>query len=127
MVWIHTLPIEIEEIYFMIRLSTRGNPIVLFGAWGGETSLDDLIDQYYALGTEPQYEKLHIQSIVDIPLRTVVYTIKNVAGTRSSHLTTRSHMLYALQCMEPTVFNCCEGMLVCLKYQLNKCKRGILK
>ena len=29
--------------------------------------------------------------------------------------------------MEPTVFNWCEGMLVCLKNQLNKCKRGMLK
>ena len=35
-------------------------------------------------------------------------------------------MVYALECMEPTVFNWCEGMLVNLKTQLNKCKRGTL-
>ena len=64
---------------------------------------------------------------MDHPLRTVVYTIGKVEGTRSAHITTRSHMLYALQCMDPTVFNYCEGMLVCLKDQLNKCKRGTLK
>ena len=29
--------------------------------------------------------------------------------------------------MDPTIFNWCEGMLACLKSQLNKCKRGTLK
>ena len=57
----------------------------------------------------------------------MVYTIGKVVGTRSTHLTTRSHMLYALKCTDPTVFNGCEGMLVSLKDQLNKCKRGNLK
>ena len=127
MVGIHTLSIEIEDIYFLTGLSRRENPVVLSRARRGETSLDDLIDQYCALGRESQFGKLRIQSIVDCPLMIVVYTIEKVAGTRSSHLTTRSHMLYDLQCMEPTAFNWCEGMLVCLKDQLNKCKRGTLK
>ena len=64
---------------------------------------------------------------MDRPLRIVVYTIGKVARTRSAHLTTRSHMLYALECMEATVFNWCEGMLVNLKTQLDKCKQGTLK
>ena len=59
MVGIHTLSIEIEDTYFLTGLSRRGNPVVLFGARRGETSLDDLIDQYYALGMESQFGKLH--------------------------------------------------------------------
>ena len=51
-VGIHTLPIEIENIHFLAGLYRRGSPVVSYGAWRGETSLDDLIDQYYALGTE---------------------------------------------------------------------------
>ena len=82
--------------------------------------MDDIIDQHCSLGTESQSGKLRIKSLVDIPLRTVVYTIGKVAGTRASHLNSISHMLYALQCMEPTIFNWCEGMLVCLKNQLKK-------
>ena len=68
-----------------------------------------------------------IKSLVDLPLRTVVYTIGRAVGTRAAHLTSRSHMLYALLCMEPTIFNWCEGMLACMKSQLNKCKKGTLK
>ena len=51
-VGIHTLSIEIEYIYFLNRLSRRGSPVFLSGAQRGETSLDELIDQYCALGTE---------------------------------------------------------------------------
>ena len=105
----------------------RARPMVLSGARGGEGSLDDIINQHCSLGTKSQLGKLHIKYLGDLPLRTIVYTIGKVAGTRATHLTSRSHMLYALQCMDPTVFNWCEGMLACLKSQLNKCKRGILK
>ena len=79
------------------------------------------------MGIESQSGKIKIKSLVDIPLRTVVYTIGKMVGTMDTHLTSRSHMLYDLQCMELTVFNWCEGMLACLKSQLNKCKRGTLK
>ena len=104
-VGVHILPIEVEDIYFLTGLSMRGSQAVLSRARGGEAFLEDIIDQHCALGIESQFEKLQIKSIVYIPLRTVVYTIGKVAGTRSAHLTTRSHMLYALQCMEPTIFN----------------------
>ena len=57
----------------------------------------------------------------------VVYTIGKVAGTTYAHLTTRSHMLYSLECMDPIVFNWGEGMLVNMKTQLDKCKWGTLK
>ena len=89
----HILTIDIEDIYFLIGLSRRGRPLVLSVPQGGESSLDDLIDQYCALGTYAQSRKLHIQQIVDRPLRMLVYTIGKVVGTRFSHLTTRSHML----------------------------------
>ena len=57
-VGVHILPIEIEDIYFLTRLSVRGSPVALSGAREGEASLDDIIDQYYALGTESQSRKL---------------------------------------------------------------------
>ena len=90
---VHILCIEIEDIYFLTSLSMRGSQAILSGARGGEGSLDDIIDQHCALGTKAQYRKLNIRSIVNLPLRTMVYTIGKVVGTRSSHLTTRSHML----------------------------------
>ena len=85
----HALTIDIEDIYFLTGLSQRRRPLVLFGAQGGESSLDDLIDQYCALGMHSQSGKLRIQHIVDRLFRTAVYTIGKVVRTRSAHLTTR--------------------------------------
>ena len=50
----HIMPIEIEDIYFLTSLSMRGSLVVLSGAWGGEGSLDDMIDQHFSLGIESQ-------------------------------------------------------------------------
>ena len=44
LVGVHILPIEVEDIYFLTGFSMRGSQAVLFGARGGETFLDDIID-----------------------------------------------------------------------------------
>ena len=95
-VGVQILPIEIEEIYFLTIFSMWGKPVVLSGAWKGEGSLDDIINKHCSLDIESQSGKLTIRSLVDLSLRTVVYTISIVAGTRDAHLTGRSHMLYSL-------------------------------
>ena len=57
-VGVHILPIEVEDIYFLTSLYMRRNPVVLFGAQGGEGSLDDIIDQHCSLGIESLSGKL---------------------------------------------------------------------
>ena len=85
-VGVHILSIEIEDIYFLTGLSMRGSPVVLSGARGGEGSLDDIIDQHCSLGIDSQLRNIKLKSLVDLPLRTIVYTIGKVAGTRDAHL-----------------------------------------
>ena len=41
----HILTIEVEYIYFLIKLSRKGIPMVLTGPRGGEMFVDDLIDE----------------------------------------------------------------------------------
>ena len=60
-------------------------------------------------------------------MRNVSFIIKKVASNRDSHQTTCAHMLYAVECMDPTILNLSEGLLVSLKDQLTKCRRGELK
>ena len=52
-----TLNLDIEDIYFLTRLSHRGRPIVLAGPRGGDSSLYDLVDYYCLLGTISQRGK----------------------------------------------------------------------
>ena len=89
--------------------------------------MDDLINEYLSVGTHSVGGKIHIKHTVDRPLRTIGFTIKKVEGSRSAHMSTWAHMLYAVECMSPTIFKWSEGLLVSLKDQLTKCQRGELK
>ena len=116
----HNLIIYVEDIYFLTGLSRRGRLVTLIGPHGGEGSIDDLIDDHCSIGTHYVGGNIPIKHIIDRSLRTVAFTIENVSGTRSYHLTMQAHMLYFLDCMVPTIFNWSEGILVSLKNQLTK-------
>ena len=77
--------------------------------------IDDLVDQYCIPRTQTQGGNITIKHVMDHPLRTILFTIEKVAGIRASHQTTRANMLYAKGCMDSTMFNWCEGLLVILK------------
>ena len=83
-------------------------------------SVDDLIDECCVIVIRSQGAKIPIKHIVDQPLRTMEFTIDKVVGSRARHHTTQTHMLYALECMAPTVFNWSEGLLVSIKDHLTK-------
>ena len=67
-------------------------------------TINDLIDQYCTIGTRSSGGKIPIKHVTECPLRTILFTIDKVAGSRDSHQTIRSHMFYALKCMAPTIF-----------------------
>jgi hypothetical protein len=50
-----------------------------------------------------------------------------MAGSASLHMALQSYFQYAIECLEPQVFNWCEGVLRSMKTQLTKSKRGDLK
>lgn len=62
-----------------------------------------------------------------MPLRTIIFTIVKVAGSVTLHLVNISYMQYALECLEPTVFNWCEAILYLTKEQMTKVKSGKMK
>ena len=86
MVGVHILPIEVEDIYFLISLSIRGIPVVLFGAQGREGSLDDILDQHCSLGIESQSRKLQIKSLVDLAREAIHKGKNNASGTVIDYL-----------------------------------------
>ena len=50
-----------------------------------------------------------------------------MAGSVVLHVANRSSMQYALECLEPKVFNWCDAVLLVMKEQLTKVKNGRLK
>ena len=58
------------------------------------------------------------------PLRTILFTIAKLEGRVTLRLANRSYMQFALDFLEPTIFNWCEEVLCSMKEQLTKVKTG---
>jgi hypothetical protein len=83
------------------------------------------------LNYEPDAErykgKVAIRGVWDLTLRTILFTIARMEGSASPHMVLQSYFQYAIECLEPQVFNWCDGLLWSMKTQLTKRKRGDLK
>jgi hypothetical protein len=65
-----------------------------------------------------------IKEVRDLTLRSILFSITNLAGSTSAHLASKSQMAYALQCVEPRLFNWSAGFLRNVKDQITKCRTG---
>jgi hypothetical protein len=101
--------------------------VSLSGFRGGGEKTENYISQHCVVGTRKSSGKIPIKNVRDISLRTVLFTITRVVGSVAPHLATNSQMQYVVDCMAPTIFNWCEGILESMKDQLTKCKIGRLK
>jgi hypothetical protein len=89
--------------------------------------MDYYVAHHCMPGTENNSGKVTIRDVMDLPLRTILYTITWMVGSATPHMDFQSHFQYAIECMEPKVFNWCEGVLKNMKKQLTKCRNGQLK
>jgi hypothetical protein len=123
----HILEIDIEDIYFLTGLSRRGARVTLTGSRGGGEPMSHYISAHCVPGAERHSGKVAIRDVCDLPLRTILYTIAHMAGSATPHMALQRDFQYALECMEPRVFNWSDGVLRSMKKQLTKCRRGDLK
>jgi hypothetical protein len=126
-VGMHTLTIDIEDIYFLTGLSRRGSHVTLTGARRGGRKMSEYVRDHCEPAAERREGKVAIWGVRDITLRTILWTIARMAGSASPHMALQSYFQYALECLEPRVFNWADAMLRNLKKQLTKCRRGGFK
>lgn len=117
-----------EGIYFLTVLSRWGSPASLSGPSHGGDSVRDYVRRYCREGSQPSKDgKIIIREVTSRPLRTILFTIGRMAGSASVHAANHSYMQYALECLEPKVFNWCDAVLFMIKEQLTKVKSRWLK
>jgi hypothetical protein len=126
-VGVHTLTIDIENIYFLTGLSRRGSWVSLTGSMGGSEPMDYYVCHHCMLGTKKHSGKVAFRDVWDLPLWTILYNITRMVESETPHMDLKIHFQYAIECMEPMVFNWCEGVLKSMKKQLTKCRNGQLK
>jgi len=122
------IPLTVEDIYFLTGLSRRGAPVSLSGPSHGGESVRDYVRRHCREGSQPgKDDKIIIRDVTSRSLRTILFTIGRMAGSASVHAANRSYMQYALECLEPKVFNWCDAVFLMIKEQLTKVKNGRLK
>ena len=115
-----SLTIELEDIYFITRLSRRGEVVNLHscGPRGGMT-----VDEYIAVYCYPDMEKVGSQiptnSIQVLGLKAIQLTLGRIACLASLHQASQPLMFYAVECMRPTVYDWSTALLGNMKHQLS--------
>jgi hypothetical protein len=67
------------------------------------------------LKAERKKGKVAIWGVQDLTLRTILFTIAWMAGSSTPHMALQSYFQYAIECIEPRVFNWADAVLRSMK------------
>ena len=101
-----SLTIEVEDIYFIIGLSRRGEVVNLHsrGA-GGSLTIDEYIAVYYFLDTKKVGSQILTNSIQVLGLKAILLALGRIVDIASLHQASQPLMFYAVECMRHTVYD----------------------
>ena len=105
------LAIKKDDVYFFPGLSCRGVRPNLTGSRADPHSTTDLIHAHCIRGTQAVSNRIPIAQVTLRPLRAILWMIFRLAGAKSQHVVTKAQMLLALDCMQPQVFDWCDGVV----------------
>ena len=87
----HILEIEIEDIYFITRLSKRAAQVVMSGQRSDvEHTMDYYIRHHCVAGTENKGGRASILAVTDMVLRTILFTVTRAFCSLGAHAVTKS-------------------------------------
>jgi hypothetical protein len=101
----HTLYIDIEDIYFLTGLSRCGYYVSLTGSRGGGLKMSEYCNQYCVPKAERKKGKVSIWGVTDLTLHTILFKIARMDGSSAPHMALQSYFQYAIEFIEPRVFN----------------------
>jgi hypothetical protein len=85
-VGVHTLSLDIEDVYILTGLSRCGYHASLTGSRGGGLPMSEYCHLHYVPEAERSKGKVAIWGVRDLTLRTVLFTIAHMAGSTSTHM-----------------------------------------
>ena len=109
------LELETSDIYFIIGLSCRGEPVNLYGSRLIGASISSLLTNHCYEALKSKSGKIDISNVRDLTLRVLVLTINRVAGSQVEHETNKLKFLYDIDCTAPTIFNWADAIKINIK------------
>jgi len=118
------LELTTSDIYFIIRLSQRGELVNLYGSHPIGALIYSLLAAHCPKALKCKSGKIEISNVRDLTLRVLLLTINRVVRSQVEHETNNLKFLYFIDCTTPTIFNWAEAMKMNIKCQLSKAKVG---
>lgn len=112
------------DIYFLTGLSRRAAMPILEGQRPSGETLDQLIARVCPQEHKKRSGKVSIPTMGDMVLRTILFMVTRAVGSLANHEASKAHLLLALECLQPTVFNWVTAVTTSMKRQLSNCRRG---
>jgi hypothetical protein len=117
------LRIEVEDIYFLIGLSRRGEVVDLKSCGAGSgMKVEEYIEAHCVARTSMVGSQIPIQAIGNHSLNIIVLILTRIIGSALLHQASRPLMFYSLECVRPTVYDWCTSLMTNMKGQLIECK-----
>jgi len=116
----------VEELYFIIGLSQCRELVNLKGGGhgAGTLTIQEYINTYYFVGTQKMRSQVPIKNIEYSNLKIILLMIARASSSMEPHLASRPQMNYVVECLCPTMFDWCIGILTNMKAHLIDCKMG---
>lgn len=112
------------DIYFLTGLSRRVQMPILEGQRPSGETLDQLMAGVCPRAMKTRSGKVGIPTVEDMPLRTILFLVTRAAGSLANHEASKTQLLLALECLQPTIFNWAVAMTTSMKRQLSNYRRG---
>jgi hypothetical protein len=94
-----------DDVYFLMGISKMGEPILLSGHKSTPQPTKAYVTQYCVSGSHLVGGRIVIKYVMDVSLRSILFSMTKLVGSTSSHLASKSQISYSIQCLEPIVFN----------------------
>jgi hypothetical protein len=85
-VGVHTLTLDIEDIYFLIGLSWRGYHATFTRVRGGGLPMSEYCRRYCVPEVDRSKGKVVIWGLQDLTLQTILFTIAGMARSAALHM-----------------------------------------
>ena len=101
-----SLTIEVEDIYFITRLSRWGEVVNLHSCGpGGGLTIYEYIAVYYFSDTEMVGSQILTNSIHVLGLKAILLALGRIVGIASLHQASWPLMFYVVECMRPPMYD----------------------
>jgi hypothetical protein len=100
-VGVHTLTLDIEDIYFFTGLSRCGSHATLTRGRGGGIPMSEYVRQHCVPEAERSKGKVSICGVQDFTLQTILFTIARMVGSAAPHMALQIYFQYAIEFIEP--------------------------